>query len=100
MVVLIVVAIAFYQAAKARGLQAILWAVVGGASYFAGQFLGVFVMGIIDINMLDDQWAIIGVGIFSGLVGVGIAYYALTQAANKVKSKQSTEKDNLLDDGL
>ena len=97
MIVLIFICIAFYNIAKRNKLNAIGWAVIGGASYFGGQLFALLLFSEIDQYSISNRGASIGISLAGGIVGALIAWLILNQAARKKKEEQSIEDPDLLD---
>ncbi|WP_066759647.1 hypothetical protein [Crocinitomix algicola] len=98
MIVLIFICSGFYRLAVKRALNGVLWAVIAGASYFAGQFLAVFIFALFDTYTLSFEAAAYGISIGGGIVGVLITWYVLEQVAKRKASEKAAIDGELLDD--
>jgi len=97
MILLILFGVWFYNLAKKNNLNAVLWAIIGAGSYIVGQLLAGVVVGMFAPSMINDDVALIVIGLFSGLGAVLIAYLFLQQAINN-KKQSVTIDDKIIDD--
>jgi len=98
MILLIFIAMAFYKYAKKNGLNTVLWTIVAIVAHFGGQFLIAFIAIFTFLDQRDiTRGTDIVLGLIGSVIGLGIAYMLMVNAA-KNKTKKKIFNDNLLDD--
>lgn len=99
MIIVALIGFGFYRAAKSRGMHAILWTILGIASYFLGQVIAGFYIGFTNPQMLNDDLSITVAGLFSGLGAVLLTFLIMVgvdNQKNRLKEK-IREDESLLD---
>ncbi|MBI3135730.1 MAG: hypothetical protein HYZ14_13725 [Bacteroidetes bacterium] len=94
MVVAALIGIWFYRTSKMNGLNAILWAVLGVASYFVGKVIAGVFIGIISPEMIDETMKLTLIGLVAGIVAVLITYWLMQMAASKKKNEKHSLMTN------
>lgn len=94
MLIAILIGFWFNRLAKENNANQAFWVILGIVSYLAGQFALALVIGLIDVNLLDNVGASLLIGIVGGLIGVFIAKYLLEK---NVKNKPVENEDDILD---
>ncbi len=97
MILAAIIGVLFYRAAVQHELNKALWVIIGVLSYFAGQFIAGFAIGMVSPGLLDDTVSMIIVGLISGIVAVGIAYWIMVNTAKKNVIQKEKEKKDLID---
>lgn len=100
MILLIVIAIGYYRAAKARALNGIVWALIAVVSCFVAQFLAGVIIGLINPQMLKEIGLIYAVAIASSILALIFVSLAMNNMSKKEKAKVETSSDDLLDDSF
>lgn len=108
--ILILIGIGFWFSKMAQnhgGAKPWVWVVSGIGSYFLGQLIAGFIIGLVAPQMLDEMLTLILVGLITGILGVFVARQILiTHAKNNGGKKPSSpnilddQNDPLLDDDL
>lgn len=97
MILAAIIGVLFYRAAVQHELNKALWVIIGILSYFAGQFIAGFIIGIVSPGLLDDKLSIIVVGLISGIIAVGVTYWMLLNTAKKNVIQKEKEQKDLID---
>lgn len=98
MILAIILGSVFYQTARRKDLNPILWAILGALGYFGGQVLAVLIVGMIDSYILSFKGAQIGIGIGGGILAVLILAAVQSQVAKRKKLEKTNTSADLLDD--
>lgn len=99
MIIVALIGFGFYSAAKNRGMNAILWTILGIGSYFLGQLIAGFIIGFTNPGMLENELSLTMIGLFSGLGAVLVTFLIMVSVdnqKNRLKNK-ITEDESLLD---
>lgn len=94
MIIVALIGFGFYSAAKSRGMNTILWTILGIASYFLGQVIAGFFIGFTNPQMLNDDLSLTVVGLISGLVAVLLTFLIMVS----VNNQKNRLKDKIRDD--
>lgn len=97
MILAAIIGVLFYRGAVQHDLNKVLWLFIGVFAFFAGQFIAGFVTEIVSPGLLDDFMSLLIVGLISGLVAAGIAYWIMLNTAKKNAIQKEEEKKNLID---
>lgn len=98
MIILIVIGIIFFRRAQGTTSNKVMWAIIGPIAYYLFQFIGVFIVGLINLRLLEETAVVFIVGLLSGITGVAIAYRIMDKQ-NPTANKSHTNSD-LIDDNL
>lgn len=98
MFAIIIVAGGLYGLAKKRGMNAILWAVIGVAAWFGGQFIAGLILGLTDPQAAYDEGTLLAWS-FGGAVGTSLLAFAVLEMVYRNKKGKVTEaSDDIMDD--
>ena len=97
MLLYILAGVGFWNLAKAKELNSILWAVIAIAATLVGQFIGGFFMGLTSPQLLSNYGALWLVAISSSLLALAIVWLAMNAVAKK-KKLEADEFSDVLDD--
>lgn len=98
MIVIAIIGSLFYGLAKKENLNLWLWPILGVASYFLGQVIVGFILGIFAPEMLMNDGSVILISIISGALACGGLYLIMRQQIKK--KKEELNQSELLDDNL
>jgi len=94
MIVIIIIAVAFYQYARRKELVPIVWALLGAGAYFAGQFIAAYLLVMLAADVVIEQASLIGVSLLGGLAAVLILWIIMMRTASKKVQGREEELDN------
>ncbi|MBD3637776.1 MAG: hypothetical protein HUJ25_10515 [Crocinitomicaceae bacterium] len=97
MIALIIVAGGLYSLAKKRNMNAIVWAIIGVAAWFGGQFIGGLILGLADPGSVYDDGALLAYGL-GGAIGASIFAFVMLEVIYRNKQKSLPESDEVMDD--
>lgn len=92
--------IGFYSAAKNKGLNPILYAVLALVSYLAGAFVFGLILGLLNPTAIYrmSQIELSFLGILAGTCGIVILFIVMNRAAKKKAEQKITLNDEIMDD--
>jgi uncharacterized membrane protein YfcA len=90
------IAMSFSRKAYDKDRNRYVWAAIGVVSYFLLQILAGVVIALVKPEWLDKQAIVSVVGLITGFMGVGVAYYILENLPDA--TEKETENSDLLDD--
>ena len=96
--ILISIASAFSRKAFDKNRNRYAWGTIGVVTFFASQFIGGIIVALINAELLSDQATVTIVGLVSGILGTGTAYYMLHKLPDPTEIVE-TDSD-LLDSNL
>lgn len=98
MLAIIIVAGGLYGLAKKRGMNAILWAIIGVAAWFGGQFIAGVILGLTNPQAAYDQGTLYAWS-FGGAVGTSLLAFAILEIVYRNKQGKVQEvSDDIMDD--
>ncbi|MCB9224774.1 MAG: hypothetical protein R2780_07515 [Crocinitomicaceae bacterium] len=96
---LIAVGRGFYGLAKKKGLNAVLYAVLSIVFWFGFMFIGMMILGMIDPYALDEMGSLLLYGYSGAIIGIGLLYFILINAAKAKEAKEMKGVEELVDGG-
>lgn len=94
MIVVIIIAVAFYRYARRKELIPVVWALLGAGAYFVGQFIAAYLLVMLVPDSLIEQAPLSGACLLGGLAAVLILGVMMKLAANKKVLAREDELDN------
>ncbi len=94
--ILIAIVAGFYNGAKKRNLNGVLYAILSIVSWFGAQFLAALVK--ISIDPYSSEGELIVVGLIGSVVGIAILFGIMVNAGNKKAEKKQDISDEIMDD--
>jgi uncharacterized membrane protein YeaQ/YmgE (transglycosylase-associated protein family) len=94
--ILIAIIAGFYNAAKKRNLNGILYAVLSIVSWFGAQFIAALLKITIDPYSSENE--LIVVGLVGSVIGIAILFGIMHYAARKKGENQQEVSDEIMDD--
>lgn len=88
------IATTFARKAYDKDRNRYLWGFIGIASYFLMQVLAGIIMRLTNPDWLNNQGILTGIGLASGFVGVGIAYYFLHNLSDPIEETDADLLDS------
>ncbi len=75
--ILISIASAFSRKAHDKNRNRYGWGTIGVVTFLASQFIGGIIVALINAKLLEDNTIVTVIGLVSGIIGTGTAYYIL-----------------------
>jgi F0F1-type ATP synthase assembly protein I len=95
--ILIGICVGFYNLAKKKGLNPILYAVLSIVFWFGFQFIAGFILGLTDPYAVDDFAMLVVWGLAGSVVGIIVLYFILLNAAKQREFKEMSVIDDVVD---
>ena len=92
---LIFIGTSFSKLAFDKNLNRYVWGTIGIASYFITQLIAGLIIGVTNPELLSDRGSVTIIGLITGFMGVGIAYFILHRMP--VKQENISFDGDLLD---
>ena len=96
--ILFSIASAFSRKAHDKNRNRYGWGTIGVVTFFGSQFIGGIIVALINADLLNDQGTVTIIGLISGIIGTGTAYYVLHKLPDPTEIVE-TDSD-LLDSNL
>lgn len=96
--ILIGIVVGFYNMAKKRELQPVLWAVLSLVAWFGSQFIAGMILGLTNPYALNDTGSLLIWGLGGSVLGVVILYFIMESVHKSRLNKKREVNDELMDD--
>ena len=98
LIILVSITSTFSNLAHSKNLNRYLWGFIGVISYYLAQLLAGLMIALFSDELKKSQEAISIIGILSGLLGIGLAYFILHKMPNA--EELSFNRKDLLDSNM
>lgn len=95
--ILVGICVGFYNLAKKKGLNPVLYAILSIVFWFGFQFIAGFILGLTDPYALDDYGTLIIWGLAGSVLGIVVLYVILINAAKAKEQKEVVMSEDVVD---